>query len=174
MAQRRLVRGIGHCQFIPGLQLQGKEKIPMVIELRKATRDDLEEYNTWFSDKDMDYHLGPKWSDKEIDEILRDRSGSVWSAMVENCLVAVVGLVYPDHTHDDHGITNLAVHPEWRRCGIGGKTLEALLRQYKSSQALSWIAFVHVSNPNAQTFLEKHGWDKGDIENNMYRFTLLQ
>ena len=59
---------------------------------------------------------------------------------------------------DEAHIGTLAVHPAWRRCGLGEKLLTALLRQARELGALSATLEVRASNRAALTLYGKHGF----------------
>ena len=144
------------------------------IELRKFTRTDNVEYSSWFADRSMNRYLGPAWSSKELDQIFKEEPGSVLSVFHLSELIGVVSLALPNTEQSSYGITGVAVKPQKQRQGFGAKILLALQNYYKTSHGQEWMGFVNVSNVLAQQFMEKQGWEKGDVENEMYRYTFIQ
>lgn len=87
-------------------------------------------------------------------------------AIADKALVGYTGLFYGGGQGQ---VTNLAVHPEWRRYGIGSRLLvEAFDFSYRMNlQGLSLE--VRVSNDDAQTLYEKFGFAKVGVRKNYYR-----
>ena len=66
-------------------------------------------------------------------------------------------------------ITNLAVHPHWRRRGVGSRLLLELL-DYAFKIGLQGISLeVRVSNEGAQALYEKLGFTKVGVRKNYYQ-----
>ena len=101
----------------------------------------------------MNRYLGPAWSSKELDQVFKEEPGSVLSVFRLSELIGVVSLALPNSEHASYGVTGVAVKPQKQR---------------------QWMGFVNVSNDLAQQFMEKQGWKKGDLENEMYRYTFIQ
>jgi len=144
------------------------------IELREFTRTDNVEYSSWFADRSMNRFLGPAWSSKELDQIFTEEPGSVLSVFHSGELIGVVSLALPDSEHSSYGVTGVAVKPQKQRQGFGAKISLALQNYYKTSNGQEWIGFINVNNDLAQQFMEKQGWEKGDIESEMYRYSFIQ
>ena len=144
------------------------------LQLREFTRADNVEYSLWFADRSMNRYLGPAWSSEELDQILKNEAGSVLSVFHSSELIGVVSMALPNSEHKRYGVTGVAVKPQKQRQGFGAKILLALQKYYKTPHGQEWMGFVNVGNDLAQQFMEKQGWEKGDIENEMYRYMYIQ
>jgi ribosomal-protein-alanine N-acetyltransferase len=60
---------------------------------------------------------------------------------------------------DEAHVNTIAVHPEWRRRGIGDRLLRALLADARKAHARSATLEVRVSNSAAQTLYRKYGFE---------------
>jgi len=144
------------------------------VTLREFERTDNIEYSTWFSDSTLNKQLGPAWSDEELNQIFKEEPGSILSAFHSNELVGVVALALPNSEHSSYGVAGVAVKPQKQRQGFGAKILLALQSYYKTQQGQEWVGFVNINNDSAQQFMEKQGWEKGGVQNEMYRYTFIQ
>lgn len=118
---------------------------------------DFAEYRQWFSDPDLNKHLGPMdhaW----LDYVLTDTTGMELSCFQGGELVAVVGICYPTAEHATYVITDLAVNPALRGTGIGRTVLEQLVRADELAATPVWLAYVMADNPGAKAFFERLGW----------------
>lgn len=70
---------------------------------------------------------------------------------------------------DEGHITNIAVHPDFRRRGIGEKLLRAIIDCCKSRGAKRMTLEVRVSNVNAQKLYEKVGFAGAGLRRRYYR-----
>ena len=61
---------------------------------------------------------------------------------------------------DEAHIGTLAVHPDWRRRGLGEKLLTALLRQAGDLGAITALLEVRAGNLAAQALYRKHGFEE--------------
>ena len=60
---------------------------------------------------------------------------------------------------DEAHINTIAVHPEWRRRGIGDRLLRTLLADARAARARSATLEVRVSNTSAQQLYRKYGFE---------------
>lgn len=126
--------------------------------------------------------------DKDIDDILDISSLSFsisWSKdsytqeltnPIARYLVAkiddkVVGFIGTWIVLDEAHITNIAIHPNYRKQGIGSKLLSEFLDYCKSQGCVAFTLEVRSGNKAAQALYEKHnfrqeGIRKGYYENN--------
>lgn len=70
---------------------------------------------------------------------------------------------------DEGHINTLAVHPDWRRRGIGERLLQAVLDKARALGALSATLEVRVSNLAAQHLYQKFGFVEVGRRNRYYR-----
>jgi len=145
------------------------------IKLDIFERSDNVEYSTWFTSDSINKHLGPPWTDEELDQIFNEEPETVFAAFLNSELVGVVSIALPNEDHrNSFGITGIAVKPTRQRSGIGQCIVNALLNRLESSADQEWVAFVHTANSESQQFMQKLGWERGAIENDMYRFSFAQ
>ncbi|MGQ0600397.1 MAG: ribosomal protein S18-alanine N-acetyltransferase [Anaerolineales bacterium] len=60
---------------------------------------------------------------------------------------------------DEVHINTIAVHPEWRRRGIGDRLLQTLMADARKAHARSATLEVRVGNEAAQTLYRKYGFE---------------
>ncbi len=140
------------------------------LEIRKFQRVDSIRYGEWFSDFNINKYIGPVWSAKELDEIEMETESEVLSVFLENELVGVVSVAYPNNEHPRYCIMGIAVAPNKQREGIGEGILQALPNYFKTAPSQRWIAYVSSQNIPARNFFIKHGWKKGLEERDLYEF----
>ena len=70
---------------------------------------------------------------------------------------------------DEGHITNLAVHPGYRRRGVGTRLLDELTSVAKARRVSRLTLEVRVSNIGAQSLYAKHGFVNCGIRNRYYR-----
>jgi len=122
------------------------------LKVREFKRADNIIYSAWFHDSAMNKFMGPAWSKEELEEIEKDKSGTVLSVFLANELVGVVSLAYPDKKHKSYGIMGIAVSPDKQGNGIGAKILKELQNYFKTQKGQQWVAFVDPENVSAQEF----------------------
>ena len=142
--------------------------------LREFERTDNVEYTSWFSDPSMNKYMGPAWSSEELDQIFDEEPPSVFSALHRGELIGVVSLALPNNINSSFGVTGVAVKPQKQRQGYGAKMLDALQSYFNTPKGQEWIGFISINNSSAQHFIEKQGWKKGGVENEMYRYSFIQ
>ncbi|TMW70875.1 ribosomal protein S18-alanine N-acetyltransferase [Alteribacter natronophilus] len=69
---------------------------------------------------------------------------------------------------DEAHITNIAVHSDFRRKGIGEALLTGGLELARTFGAKKLTLEVRVSNEAAQRMYEKHGFERGGVRKNYY------
>lgn len=144
------------------------------IELRDFQRSDNVEYSAWFSDPAIDKYIGPAWTDQELTEIFSDNPGSVLSASISNDLVGVVTLQFPLNEPNPYAITAIAVNPKMQRTGIAEQIIYSIQKYFDANPSQEWVAYVSPSNVAAESLLVKLGWQKGELENKLYRYSFKQ
>lgn len=122
-------------------------------------KEDFPEYLTWFQDPDLHKRLGPMEDDDEwLTEILQDDDGCTYSVFMNEKLVAVIGLVFPNKEFPIYCISSIAVKPMLRSKGIGKKVLQGIIELHPLEKGQYWKAFVDEKNPKATSFFERNGW----------------
>lgn len=148
----------------------------MKIELacKKFKKEDYPEYFSWFQDPDLNKRLGPMEEEDEwLDYALNEEDGGTYSLFLNEKLVAVIGIAYPDKEDAIYVITSIAVKPSLRSKGIGQQVLKKIIKLHPLTQGQSWIAYVDEKNPNAKLFFENNGWrckSTPPENNNMFAF----
>ena len=137
-------------------------------QYKKFTREDYKEYSNWFQDPDLKKSLGgidEEW----LNFILEDEQGIEYAVFLDNELICVIGITLPSQNNDYLVISNLAVHPDHRRKGIGSEVLGNLLFKLKPKE--NWVSFVASENQKAADFFKKNGWAKRETDQDgMIRF----
>lgn len=127
------------------------------LYLRPFRQSDFPVYRRWFEDPWLNRALGPIDEDW-LEYVLNETDGAQYAAFEQKELVAVAGLKWGDPEHPYQVVTDLAVAPHRRRCGIGRQTLTALFRQAGPSAYDHWVAYGSQDNFGARKFLKRLGW----------------
>jgi ribosomal-protein-alanine N-acetyltransferase len=80
----------------------------------------------------------------------------------------VIGYICANYIMDEGHILNLAVHPDFRRCGIGTKLVEEVLDELKENDCRYIYLEVRFSNLRARNFYERFGFRVAGIRRNYY------
>ncbi len=106
------------------------------------------------------------WTQKSItDEILRNESACYFCAVTGTRTVGYAGMW---QVLDEGHITNIAVHPEFRKSGVGGTLMEALIREAEERGITALTLEVRKSNYNAQALYRKYGFEDGGMRKAYY------
>ena len=89
-------------------------------------------------------------------------------AKVDNKVVGFVGTwIVLDESH----ITNIAIHPNYRKQGLGSSLLEAFLKYCKSQGCIAFTLEVRGSNKAARTLYEKYNFKQEGVRKGYYEDT---
>ena len=125
----------------------GKSHVPQVAQLEALC----------FSDP---------WSEKsiagELENIL-----ALWYVALEDD--RVVGYIGSQTVCGETDVMNVAVHPDYRRRGIGQILIETLIRELKNLGSISLTLEVRASNTPAIGLYEKMGFQQVGLRKNYYR-----
>lgn len=91
------------------------------------------------------------WSAKEYERIVADEV-----LLVAEVKPGLAGFICAKQAAGEWEIENIAVAPDYRRCGIAGELLTALIAQVRPGSAV--FLEVRDSNLPARRFYEKHGF----------------
>ena len=106
------------------------------------------------------------WSEVSLREELNKENANFLVALNEDALV--VGYVGFNFVLDEGYITNIAVAPIFRRCGVAQNLLKEII-VFAQSQRLSFISLeVRASNAAAISLYEKFGFEKVGSRRNFY------
>lgn len=95
------------------------------------------------------------WSEKSIASEL-DNPLSLWLVALDGETVA--GYIGSQTVMDETDMMNVAVHPEYRRQGIGEALVMALIRQLQQTGSRNLSLEVRTSNVSARNLYEKLGF----------------
>lgn len=80
----------------------------------------------------------------------------------------IIGYICVEHIMDEGHILNLAVHPDFRRRGIGTKLMEEVLDELKKNDCRYLYLEVRFSNLGARKFYESFGFRVVGIRRDYY------
>ena len=95
------------------------------------------------------------WSKKLFENDISNKNAYYVLAVLNNKVIGYCGLY---KVLDEADITNIAVHPEYRRRGLAGRMLENIIEQCKLSGISKITLEVRQSNINAVSLYEKKGY----------------
>ncbi|HHW30747.1 MAG TPA: ribosomal protein S18-alanine N-acetyltransferase [Clostridiaceae bacterium] len=106
------------------------------------------------------------WSRNSItDEITKNSFAKYICARIGNQIVGYAGMwIICGEGH----ITNIAVHPEFRRNGIGSRLLSKLVEIARENDVYAMTLEVRKSNLGAQELYKKHGFKPSGIRKAYY------
>ena len=125
----------------------GRPHVPQVAELEKLC----------FSDP---------WSEQSIASEL-DNVLALWYVALDGD--RVVGYIGSQTICGETDVMNIAVHPDYRRRGIGQILIEELVREVKNLGSISLTLEVRSSNAPAVSLYEKLGFSQVGLRKNYYR-----
>ena len=106
------------------------------------------------------------WSEKSVASEL-DNPLSIWLVAVEGeCLAGYVG---SQTVLDESDMMNIAVHPDFRRCGVAKQLVEQLVEALKQRGSRCLTLEVRTSNEPARKLYEKLGFQQIGLRKNYYR-----
>ena len=105
------------------------------------------------------------WSEKAL-ELLLGGDGVGFVSLVDGRVAAYGGMLL---TPWDGQITNIATHPDYRRCGCGKAITQALLQAAKESGAEEVSLEVRASNAGAIALYEGLGFETAGVRKGFYQ-----
>jgi len=100
--------------------------------------------------------FGIPWSKNAFtEEVTNNKFARYIIAKVDGEVVGYAGLW---KVFDEGHITNIAVHPEYRKCGIGSRLLEEMINLSKEEEIIKLTLEVRKSNIAAQRLYGKYGF----------------
>lgn len=106
------------------------------------------------------------WDEKSIASELHNPL-SLWLVAVEDG--AVAGYIGSQTVMDESDMMNVAVHPDYRRRGIGQALVLTLAQRLKEKGSRSLALEVRTSNAPAIALYEKLGFTRAGLRKNYYR-----
>ena len=108
------------------------------------------------------------WSKDSYIQELTNPIARYLVAKIDNKVVGFVGTwIVLDESH----ITNIAVHPNYRKQGIGSSLLEEFLKYCKSQGCIAYTLEVRNSNKAARTLYEKYSFKQEGVRKGYYEDT---
>lgn len=105
------------------------------------------------------------WSEKALELLLADGAyGAV--CLQDGHIVAYGGILWAP---DEGQITNIATHPDHRRCGMGAAVLEHLIDVARSRGCDQLSLEARVSNVPAIALYERYGFVKMGLRRGFYK-----
>ena len=105
------------------------------------------------------------WSQDSFEKELKNVFAKYVVAIVNNTVVGYGGMwIIIDEAH----ITNIAVHPEFRGCGIGDRILSSMISQCLSQRVTAMTLEVRASNIPAQSLYRKYGFKEEGVRKGYY------
>lgn len=106
------------------------------------------------------------WSEKSVASELTNPL-SLWLVALEGELVA--GYVGSQTVLDETDMMNIAVHPDFRRRGVGEKLVNALVEELEKRGSRCLTLEVRSTNAPARSLYEKMGFVQIGLRKNYYR-----
>ena len=108
------------------------------------------------------------WHESTFRGEIQHRPISFPLVIVHSALNRVIGYIIFWVIGEEAQINNIAVHPDFRRLGIGERVLRQVIQQLRSSGALMVTLEVRPSNIGAQTLYRKLGFRMVGIRKGYY------
>lgn len=106
------------------------------------------------------------WSRLSYEQELNNSLAKYFVAKIDNKVVGFIGTwIIVDESH----ITNVAVHPNYRKLGIGSKLIESMLNYCNEKNCTAYTLEVRESNKAAISVYEKHGFIIDGIRKEYYQ-----
>ncbi len=146
----------------------------MELELVCFRGEHYPEYASWFSDPELDSHLGPMgqdWLDAVLNE--PEEEGITWVVFRDGEMVAVVEIGFDPGAPTWAGFAGLAVKPSLKRQGIGTAVLQRVLALHEGQGRTEHMALVKADNAAGQRLVEKVGFvaeEEGPNEEGFIRY----
>lgn len=105
------------------------------------------------------------WSINSIEKELSNKLAKYIVALDSDKVIGFVGMWI---VFDEGDITNIAVHPDYRKQGIGTLLMDNLISLCNGNSINSLTLEVRESNIPAQRLYEKHGFKGEGIRKNFY------
>lgn len=106
------------------------------------------------------------WSARALELLLDETQAVGFVCACDGVAQAYGGMLI---TPFEGQITNIAVHPDFRRQGLGGAILEALLKEAARRNLESVVLEVRASNTAAIALYERYGFTAVGRRKNFYR-----
>lgn len=132
----------------------------MIVHIRWALKRDMEEV----MQIERDSFEFP-WSEEDFIRCRRQKNCIMMVAERDNLIVGY--MLYELHNRRMH-LLNFAVHPQWRREGVGAQMVEKLLRKLSSERRVAITLEVRETNLAAQLFFHRCGFRAEEVLGGWY------
>lgn len=106
------------------------------------------------------------WSRSSYEQELNNSLAQYFVAKLDNKIIGFVGTwIIVDESH----ITNVAVHPDYRKLGIASKLIEELISYCDSKNCIAYTLEVRAGNKPAISLYEKHGFKIDGVRKEYYQ-----
>ena len=112
--------------------------------------------------------ITPAWTKQGFADGLANENAAFFVAehLESSKILGYCGLYF---AADEGEITNVAVHPEWRKQGIADQIIDAVIEGAKQRGLGQIFLEVRASNEPAKRLYEKHGFQPQGVRKNFYR-----
>lgn len=105
------------------------------------------------------------WSKTSYEQELQNPLSKYFVAEIDNKVVGFIGTwIIIDESH----ITNVAIHPQYRKLGIASQLIEILLSYCSNHGCVGHTLEVRAGNLAAQNLYKKYGFIQNGIRKNYY------
>ncbi|HCT65355.1 MAG TPA: ribosomal-protein-alanine N-acetyltransferase [Lachnospiraceae bacterium] len=113
------------------------------------------------------FHIA--WTKADFKREINENKMAIYRvALVDGKVVGYAGMW---HVVNEGQITNVAVLPEYRRCGIGDAIIEEFIKIAKEHEMIGITLEVKISNMPAQKLYTKYGFKPEGFRKNYYKDT---
>ena len=147
----------------------------MKLEFKRFQQEYYAEYASWFTDPELNHHLGPmdqEWLDVTLSQ--PESAGVTWAVFRGTKLVAVVETAFDPEHRLPAAVTALAIKPSLRKHGIGTSVLQQILSLHKSKGIVEHVAYVSIHNPGGWRCVEKAGFMAVTAEPNEHGYIMFR
>lgn len=133
----------------------------MNVHVRLMTEDDIDDVVEISS-----LSFSHSWNRSSYEQELQNSLAKYFVAEIDNRVIGFVGTwLIVDESH----ITNVAVHPEFRKQGIASKLIESMISYCKEHGCIAYTLEVRAGNTPAISLYEKHGFKQDGIRKSYYQ-----
>ncbi len=106
------------------------------------------------------------WSKSSYEQELSNSLAKYFVAKIDDKVIGFIGTwIIVDESH----ITNVAVHPDYRKLGIGSMLIEAMIDYCEEKKCVAYTLEVRSSNEPAISLYKKHGFKIDGIRKEYYQ-----
>ena len=131
----------------------------MQLEFKRFQREYFSEYAVWFTDPELNRHIGPMDQDW-LEAVLAqpESEGVTWAVFRNGEMVAVIETVFDPARRMPAAITAIATKPDRRLQSIGSTVLREILLLHQRQGFVEHVAYISMDNPAGRACAEKAGF----------------